>query len=116
MTTIQVELDSRVHNRIIGGRGAQVRKIMEQFKVDVRFPRASDENKDLVEITGDEDDCYDCRDELLNLEEEYVSHPPSIHLSYPAPVFHFSNISHCSSYQTLVFQTLRYLEEESCIS
>lgn len=46
---------------------------MEQFKVDVRFPRASDENKNLVEITGDENDCYDCQDELLNLEEEYVS-------------------------------------------
>lgn len=73
MTTLQVELDYRVHNRIIGGRGAQVRRLMEEFKVDIRFPRSSDENKNLVEITGGEDDCYDCRDELLNLEEEYVS-------------------------------------------
>lgn len=68
-----MEIDSRCHNRIIGGRGAAIRKIMEEFKVDVRFPRSSDENKNLVEITGGEDACYDCQDELLNLEEEYVS-------------------------------------------
>ena len=74
MTTISVEIDSRVHNRIIGGRGAAIRKMMEEFKVDVRFPRSGDENKNLVEITGNEDDCYDCQDELLNLEEEYVSY------------------------------------------
>ena len=73
MTTIQVEIDNRCHNRIIGSRGAAIRKLMEEFKVDVRFPRSSDENKNLVEITGDEDACYDCQDELLNLEEEYVS-------------------------------------------
>lgn len=72
-TTISLEIDARVHNRIIGGRGAAIRKIMEEFKVDVRFPRSGDENKNLVEITGDEDACRDCEDELLNLEEEYVS-------------------------------------------
>jgi len=71
-TTISLEIDARVHNRIIGGRGAAIRKIMEEFKVDVRFPRSGDENKNLVEITGDEDACRDCEDELLNLEEEYL--------------------------------------------
>lgn len=78
LTTLQVELDHRVHNRIIGSRGSQIRKLMEEFKVDVRFPRGDAENKDLVEITGQEDDCYDCRDELLNLEEEYVSISPVV--------------------------------------
>jgi len=68
-----VTIDARVHNRIIGSRGAAIRKLMEEFKVDVRFPRSSDKEKDLVEITGAEDDCYDCQDELLNLAEEYVS-------------------------------------------
>ena len=73
MTTISIDIDARVHNRIIGRGGAQIRKLMEEYKVDVRFPKSSDENKNLIEITGDEDNCYDCQDQLLNLEEEYVS-------------------------------------------
>jgi hypothetical protein len=45
---------------------------MEDFKVDIKFPAAEDENKNKVVITGLEDDCYDCKDHLLNLEEEYM--------------------------------------------
>ncbi len=68
-----VSIDHRVHSRIIGSRGRAVRKIMDDFKVDIKFPRPSDPDPDLVTITGMEDNVWDCKDHLLNLEEEYVS-------------------------------------------
>lgn len=46
---------------------------MEEFKVDIRFPRAEDPDPNMIFITGLEDNCYECKDHLLNLEEEYVS-------------------------------------------
>ncbi|XP_061189597.1 vigilin-like [Saccostrea echinata] len=72
MVTVECNVDHRVHPRIIGLRGRNIRKIMDNFKVDVRFPRPSDDNPDLILISGDEDNCLECRDELLNLEEEYL--------------------------------------------
>lgn len=73
MTTVECRIDHRVHPRIIGQRGRNVKKIMEMYKVDIRFPRQTDNDPDLILISGDEDNCMDCKDELLNLEEEYVS-------------------------------------------
>jgi len=68
-----VEIDHRVHSRIIGARGKNVRDIMKDFKVEIRFPRAGDSNPDLVTISGtDPDRIYDAKDYLLNLEEEYI--------------------------------------------
>ena len=72
MLTVEVTIDRRVHPRIIGSRGRAVRKIMDDYHVDIRFPRDSDD-PDLVTITGPEDAVYDCKDHLLNLMEEYVS-------------------------------------------
>lgn len=69
--TIEVSIDNRIHSRIIGQRGKSVRKIMENFKVDIRFPRTQ-ENPNVVAITGLEDDCEACKDHLLMLEEEYM--------------------------------------------
>lgn len=71
--TVECNVDHRVHPRIIGLRGRNVKKIMDSYKVDIRFPRQSDDNPDLILISGDEENCHECRDELLNLEEEYVS-------------------------------------------
>ncbi|GBM34136.1 Vigilin [Araneus ventricosus] len=68
----EVSIDSRVHSRIIGSRGRNVVKIMDMFKVDIRFPRSSDPDPDLVVIQGAEDDVLDAKDHLLNLEEEYI--------------------------------------------
>lgn len=69
----EVPIDSRIHSRIIGTRGRNVIKIMDQFKVDIRFPRPNDPEPDLVIIQGNEDDVLDAKDYLLNQEEEYVS-------------------------------------------
>lgn len=68
-----VEIDSRVHSRLIGARGRNIRKIMDDFKVDIKFPRSEDANPNLVTITGHEEQVLDAKDHLLNLEEEYVS-------------------------------------------
>ena len=68
-----VEIDHRVHSRIIGGKGRGVRRITEEYNVDLRFPGRDASNPDLVVITGDEDAVLDCRDYLLQLEDELVS-------------------------------------------
>lgn len=43
---------------------------MDDYKVDIRFPKRDDS---LVVITGDEDNVLDAKDYLLNIAEEYVS-------------------------------------------
>lgn len=75
MTEITVEIDSRIHPRIIGGRGRNVKQIMTDFKVDIRFGATDadgQQNRNLVVISGKEEDCLDCRDHLLNMEEEFL--------------------------------------------
>ena len=73
MVTIECRIDHRIHPRIIGTRGKNIRRIMDNYKVDVRFPRGQDEDPDVIFISGAEDDVEDCKDELLNVEEEFVS-------------------------------------------
>jgi len=69
----EVEIDHRVHSRIIGARGKNVRQIMTDFEVDIRFPRSTDSNPNLVVISGsDADKVYDAKEHLLNLEEEFM--------------------------------------------
>ncbi|GIX67510.1 vigilin [Caerostris darwini] len=68
----EVTIDSRIHSRIIGSRGRNVMKLMDQFKVDIRFPRSTDSEPDLVVIQGAEDDVLDAKDHLLNIEEEFL--------------------------------------------
>jgi predicted PilT family ATPase len=69
-TTIEVMIDQRIHSRIIGQKGRSVRKVMDMFKVDIRFPRG--DSPDLVLISGGEDACEECKEHLLMLEEEYM--------------------------------------------
>lgn len=69
----EVRVDARVHPRLIGQRGRSIRKIMEQFHVDVKFPRESDSDPNIITISGHADDVDAAKDHILNLEEEYVS-------------------------------------------
>jgi len=71
LITEPCKINHRVHSRIIGTRGRTVRKIGEEFKVDIKFPRDNDD-PDTIFITGAEDNVLDCKDHLLNLEEEYM--------------------------------------------
>jgi len=72
MTKEDVKIDHRVHRMIIGRRGAEIKRIMQQFKVDIKLPREGDDDPNLVSIMGSEDGVLDCKDHLLNLEEEYL--------------------------------------------
>lgn len=46
---------------------------MDQYGVEIRFPRNSDPDPNLVVVSGkSEDAVYDCIDHLRNVEEEYL--------------------------------------------
>ncbi|XP_026745631.1 vigilin-like [Trichoplusia ni] len=66
----EVDIDPRVHRRLIGLRGKNIRRIMDDYKVDIRFPKQGDDS--IVVITGDEENVLDAKDHLLNLAEEYM--------------------------------------------
>ncbi|XP_054160891.1 vigilin-like [Oppia nitens] len=68
----EVYIDSRVHPRLIGAKGKNIRKIMDKYSVDIRFPRSDGHSPDLVVISGLAENVDECRDELLNLAEEYI--------------------------------------------
>jgi len=68
--TLEVKINNQIHSRIIGGKGRTVRKLMDQFKVDIRFPRTDD--ADLVLVSGTQENCEACIEHLLMLEEEYM--------------------------------------------
>ncbi|XP_069775955.1 vigilin-like isoform X2 [Narcine bancroftii] len=72
MVSEDVNLDHRVHARIIGGRGKAIRKVMEEFKVDIRFPPPGSDDPNRVTVTGLPDDVDNAVDHLLNQEEEYM--------------------------------------------
>lgn len=69
----EVRVDARVHSRLIGQRGKNVRGIMQKFSVDVKFPREGAPDPNMITITGQEEDVEAAKDHILNLEEEYVS-------------------------------------------
>ncbi|RXN04636.1 vigilin isoform X2 [Labeo rohita] len=73
MISEDITLDSRVHARIIGARGKGIRKIMDEFKVDVRFPQSGAADPSLVTVTGRPEQVDEAIDHLLNLEEEYMA-------------------------------------------
>ncbi|XP_018563296.1 vigilin [Anoplophora glabripennis] len=68
----EIAIDSRVHSRLIGSRGRNIRKIMEDYNVDIKFPRSDDPDPNLVVVTGQEENVVEACDHLLNLEEEYL--------------------------------------------
>ncbi|KAF6715933.1 Vigilin [Oryzias melastigma] len=72
MVSQDIHLDPRTHARIIGARGKAIRKLMEEFKVDIRFPQPGSDEPDRVTVTGLPDTVGSAIDHLLNLEEEYM--------------------------------------------
>ncbi|KAJ8978692.1 hypothetical protein NQ317_004220 [Molorchus minor] len=68
----EISIDARVHSRLIGARGRSIRKIMEDYNVDIKFPRNEDNDPNLVITTGQEDNVIEAKDYLLNLEEEFL--------------------------------------------
>ncbi|XP_077357340.1 vigilin [Festucalex cinctus] len=72
MVSQDVRLDPRTHARIIGARGKVIRKLMEEFKVDIRFPPTGSDEPDKVTVTGLPETVDNAIDHLINLEEEYM--------------------------------------------
>ena len=74
LVTEDITLDSKIHARLIGARGKNIRKIMDQFSVEIRFPRVNNgENPDLVSITGSQENVDATKEHLLDLAESFVS-------------------------------------------
>ncbi|KAK2586764.1 hypothetical protein KPH14_011792 [Odynerus spinipes] len=72
LTKEEVSINAAVHSRLIGAKGRNIRKIMDEFKVDIKFPRKTDPDPNVVTIKGAEENVADAKDRLLNLEEEYM--------------------------------------------
>jgi len=68
--SVDLFIDPRIHNRLIGSKGRTIRKFMDQYKVDIRFPRTK--NNDPVVITGLAPDVEEAKEQLELLEEEYM--------------------------------------------
>uniref|UniRef100_A0A183IEE5 Vigilin n=1 Tax=Soboliphyme baturini TaxID=241478 RepID=A0A183IEE5_9BILA len=71
--TQEITLDCRIHNRLIGQKGKNIKKIVDQFNVEIRLPKHDSPDPNLVVVAGqDEDSVYDCIDQLRKMEEEYL--------------------------------------------
>lgn len=66
-----VLISQKVHPRIIGSRGSGIRKIMNEFDVNIKIGR-SPAQPDKVSVIGPADKVEECIDHLLNLEEEML--------------------------------------------
>ena len=73
MVSEDVPLDHRVHARIIGARGKAIRKIMDEFNVDIRFPQSGAPDPNCVTVTRLPENVEEAIDHILNLEEEYLA-------------------------------------------
>ncbi|XP_017472709.1 PREDICTED: vigilin isoform X2 [Rhagoletis zephyria] len=79
-----IEVDSRIHSHIIGHRGRTIRKIIEDYKVDIKFASSDDaqNNPNAVTIIGKEEDVENAKEVILNMAEDYTNEyldnlPPS---------------------------------------
>uniref|UniRef100_H2ZHB1 K Homology domain-containing protein n=1 Tax=Ciona savignyi TaxID=51511 RepID=H2ZHB1_CIOSA len=63
-----IKIDRKVHPRLIGTKGRAIKKIMEDFGVDIRFIK----EEDIVTVTGPLEKVEECVEHILNLEEEYM--------------------------------------------
>lgn len=71
-----VEIDSRIHYRLIGTKGSKLRGFMREHNVDLTMPRKNDEDyankKNIITVSGSNDNVETAIMELFNLESEYL--------------------------------------------
>ena len=73
--TMEIEIDSRVHARIIGSGGQKLQQLMKDYSVEIRFQ--ANNQSDKVHVIGLEQEKIDaCIDQLLVLEEDYLQDLP----------------------------------------
>jgi rRNA processing protein Krr1/Pno1 len=69
--TMEIEIDRRIHARIIGSGGQKLQQIMKEYDVEVKFPTANQSDK--VHVIGTNQEKIDsCIDHLLVLEEDFL--------------------------------------------
>ncbi|XP_012272523.1 vigilin [Orussus abietinus] len=68
----EVHIDAAVHSRLIGAQGKNIRKVMAEHNVEIRFPRPDNPDPNIVTIIGTEKNVFDAKDRLLSSEEEYL--------------------------------------------
>ena len=73
--TMEIEIDRRIHARIIGSGGSKLQQIMKDYGVEIKFP--SNNQSDKVHVIGTDQEKIDgCIDHLLILEEDFVQDVP----------------------------------------
>lgn len=72
LTKEDLDVDSRIHSRLIGSKGRNIRKIMDEYKVDIKFARSTDPNPNIMTVMGQPDNVEECKEHILNVVEEYM--------------------------------------------
>jgi hypothetical protein len=70
--TMEIDIDHRIHARIIGTGGQKLQQIMKEYDVEIKFP-TNNNRSDKVHVIGTNQEKIDtCIDHLLILEEDYL--------------------------------------------
>ncbi|CAF4541181.1 unnamed protein product, partial [Rotaria sp. Silwood2] len=73
--TMEIEIDPRIHARIIGSGGQKLQQIMKEYNVEIKFQANNQTNK--VHVIGlDQEKIEACIDRLLILEEDFLGDLP----------------------------------------
>lgn len=68
-----IEIASQVHPRLIGAQGRAVKKLMEDFKIRVKFARQGDPNPNAVTLFGRQDCIAAAKTHMIELADHYLS-------------------------------------------
>ncbi|OQR80388.1 vigilin-like [Tropilaelaps mercedesae] len=69
-----IKLDHRIHSRIIGQRGRNVKRVMDEYKVEIKFPRQESGDPDLVEVIGQDYNVEEAIQYLKNQEDDLMDY------------------------------------------
>ena len=73
--TMEIDIDHRIHARIIGSGGQKLQQLMKDYEVYIKFP--ANNKSDQVHVTGLNQEKIDsCIDHLLILEEDFLQDLP----------------------------------------
>jgi len=73
--TMEIDIDHRIHARIIGTGGQKLQQIMKEYDVEIKFPSNNKSNQ--VHVIGTNQEKIDaCIDHLLILEEDFLQDLP----------------------------------------
>jgi hypothetical protein len=73
--TMEIDIDHRIHARIIGTGGQKLQQIMKEYEVEIKFP--TNNQSDKVHVIGTDQEKIDaCIDQLLILEEDFLQDIP----------------------------------------